>query len=82
MLMWLNGNELESAWERRGWLDLLPLLENKYGVDKCYMFENNVFPNIVTLPPPASQTLPPQSIGWQKVPGVNILAHLHHKPID
>ncbi|KAM7412529.1 hypothetical protein PAMA_020076 [Pampus argenteus] len=63
------------------WLDLLPLLEKKYGVDKCYMFENNVFPSTVALPPPASQTLPPQSIGWQKVPGVNILDHLYHEPI-
>ncbi|KAM7412526.1 hypothetical protein PAMA_020075 [Pampus argenteus] len=64
------------------WLDLLPLLENKYGIDTCYMFANYEFPNSITLPPPASQTLPSQNIGWQKVPGVNILAHLHHKPID
>ncbi|XP_022594108.1 uncharacterized protein LOC111216770 isoform X2 [Seriola dumerili] len=61
------------------WLELLPLLENKYGADRCYMFENNVFPITVTQPPPNSQTPPPQS--WQNVSGVNILDHLYHEPI-
>ncbi|XP_051255621.1 uncharacterized protein LOC127363140 isoform X1 [Dicentrarchus labrax] len=66
------------------WSELLPLLEKKYGADKCYMFENNVFPNTITLPPPTSETLPPQSRccpGWQNVSGVNILAHLYQEPI-
>lgn len=58
------------------WSELLPLLEKKYGADRCYMFENNVFPNTVTLP-----TLRPQSPSWQNVSGVNILAHLYHEPI-
>lgn len=61
------------------WSELLPLLEEKYGADKCYMFENNVFPITVTLPPPASLAPPPQS--WQNVSGVNILAHLYCEPI-
>ncbi|KAL7400045.1 hypothetical protein ABVT39_005695 [Epinephelus coioides] len=65
------------------WLELVPLLEMKYGKDKCYMFENNVFPNTVSLPPPTSQTLPPPSCcpGWENVSGVNILAHLYQEPI-
>ncbi|XP_044209520.1 uncharacterized protein si:zfos-464b6.2 isoform X1 [Thunnus albacares] len=63
------------------WFELLPLLEEKYGVDKCYMFENNVFPNSVALPLPASENLPSESLNWHKVPGVNILEHLHHEPI-
>uniref|UniRef100_A0A8C4ENU6 Glycosyltransferase family 92 protein n=1 Tax=Dicentrarchus labrax TaxID=13489 RepID=A0A8C4ENU6_DICLA len=66
------------------WSELLPLLEKKYVSDKCYMFENNVFPNTITLPPPTSETLPPQSRccpGWQNVSGVNILAHLYQEPI-
>ncbi|MEQ2218490.1 hypothetical protein XENOCAPTIV_003918, partial [Xenoophorus captivus] len=44
------------------------------------MFENNVFPNNVTLPPPKAQSLPKQDC-WKEVPGVNILAHLHQEPI-
>ncbi|XP_018540771.1 uncharacterized protein LOC108888993 [Lates calcarifer] len=63
------------------WLELLPQLEKKYGADQCYMFENNVFPITVTLPPPTSQTLPLQNHHWQNVSGVNILAHLYHEPI-
>ncbi|XP_028430213.1 uncharacterized protein LOC114553210 [Perca flavescens] len=65
------------------WSELLPLLENKYGADRCYMFENNVFPITVTLRPPTSQPLPPQDCcpGWHNVSGVNILAHLYHEPI-
>lgn len=44
------------------------------------MFENNVFPNTVTLPTPHD------SVGlccpnWQNVSGVNILAHLYREPI-
>ncbi|XP_074496431.1 uncharacterized protein LOC141770616 [Sebastes fasciatus] len=64
------------------WSELLPLLERNYGADKCYKFKYNVFLNTVTLPPPTSQTLPPQSCcpGWQNVSGVNILAHLYHEP--
>ncbi|XP_056230864.1 uncharacterized protein si:zfos-464b6.2 isoform X2 [Seriola aureovittata] len=61
------------------WLELLPLLENKYEADRCYMFENNVFPNNNTQPPPDSQIQPPQS--WQDVSGVNILDHLYCEPI-
>ncbi|XP_039987320.1 uncharacterized protein si:zfos-464b6.2 isoform X2 [Xiphias gladius] len=66
------------------WLELLPLLEEKYGADRCYMFENNVFPNTVALPPPTSHTLPRRGRccrGWQAVSGVNILAHLYQEPI-
>uniref|UniRef100_A0A8C4ETC2 Glycosyltransferase family 92 protein n=1 Tax=Dicentrarchus labrax TaxID=13489 RepID=A0A8C4ETC2_DICLA len=65
-------------------IDELILPQSKYGADKCYMFENNVFPNTITLPPPTSETLPPQSRccpGWQNVSGVNILAHLYQEPI-
>ncbi|XP_029301588.1 uncharacterized protein LOC115017372 [Cottoperca gobio] len=65
------------------WLELLPLLEKKYGADRCYMFENNEFPITYTLPPPASQSPPPQGCcpSWRNVSGVNILAHLFHVPI-
>ncbi|XP_024656830.2 uncharacterized protein LOC112429694 isoform X2 [Maylandia zebra] len=62
------------------WVELLPLLENKYGANKCYMFENNVFPINIMLAPPASQSLPPQT-DWKNVTGVNILAHLYQEPI-
>ncbi|XP_041851069.1 uncharacterized protein LOC121646233 [Melanotaenia boesemani] len=61
------------------WLELLPLLETKYGLDKCYEFENNAFPKHISLPPPAPQTLPPQGC-WENIPGVNILAHLYQEP--
>ncbi|XP_041849972.1 uncharacterized protein LOC121645548 [Melanotaenia boesemani] len=61
------------------WLELLPLLEKKYGLDKCYKFENNVFPNNAPLPLPTPQTLPPQGC-WENIPGVNILAHLYQEP--
>ncbi|KAM3615472.1 uncharacterized protein V6R79_002812 [Siganus canaliculatus] len=61
------------------WSELLPLLEKKYGADKCYMFENNVFPNTVHRPPPGAVVESPQS--WQFVPGMNILSHLYHEPI-
>ncbi|KAM3616564.1 uncharacterized protein V6R79_020008 [Siganus canaliculatus] len=66
------------------WLELLPLLERIYGVDRCYMFENNVFPTTVHRPPPASVVVPPQSRccpSWKLVPGVNILSHLYHEPV-
>ncbi|XP_061575892.1 uncharacterized protein si:zfos-464b6.2 [Cololabis saira] len=63
------------------WLELLPLLEEKYGDDKCYMFENNQFPNNVERPPPSpAQGLPPKD-RWKNVSGVNILAHLYQEPI-
>ncbi|KAM9358991.1 uncharacterized protein ABDE67_002134 isoform 2-T2 [Symphorus nematophorus] len=58
------------------WSELLPLLEEKYGADQCYQFENNVFPNVVTQPQ-RNSCCP----GWQHVPGVNILDHLYHEPI-
>ncbi|XP_026229563.1 uncharacterized protein LOC113171423 isoform X2 [Anabas testudineus] len=61
------------------WLELLPILEKTYGVDKGYMFENNVFP--ITKSPPSPQTLPSQTPSWQNVTGVNILAHLYSEPI-
>ncbi|XP_053176262.1 uncharacterized protein LOC128359974 [Scomber japonicus] len=63
------------------WSDLLPQLEKKYGVDKCYMFQNNVFPHTITVPLSASQKQPIESPGWEFVPGVNILAHLHQRPV-
>ncbi|CAI5692612.1 uncharacterized protein si:zfos-464b6.2 isoform X1 [Oreochromis niloticus] len=62
------------------WVELLPLLEKKYGANKCYRFENDVFPINFMSPPPASQSLPPQA-DWKNVPGVNILAHLYKEPI-
>ncbi|KAM4627509.1 uncharacterized protein ACJ7VT_002446 [Polymixia lowei] len=67
------------------WGELLSLLEQENGPDFCYMFENNVFPTTVTLPPPTSQTPHrPHGCcpGWQGVSGVNILAHLYHEPLD
>ncbi|XP_053176265.1 uncharacterized protein LOC128359976 [Scomber japonicus] len=76
-----DTDELILPQSVNSWSDLLPQLEKKYGVDKCYMFENNVFPNNVTLPLPASQKQQIESPGWKNVPGVNILAHLHHEPI-
>ncbi|XP_040902000.1 uncharacterized protein si:zfos-464b6.2 [Toxotes jaculatrix] len=57
------------------WLELLPLLETKYGADLCYMFENNVFPNTMQ---PHSKTLPSL---WPNVSGVDILAHLYQEPV-
>lgn len=62
------------------WLKLLPLLEKRYGPNKCYMFENNVFPRERVLPPPKPQTLPQQKL-WQNVSGVNILDHVYKEPI-
>ncbi|XP_027855133.1 beta-1,4-galactosyltransferase galt-1-like isoform X1 [Xiphophorus couchianus] len=58
------------------WTELLPLLESKYNRNKCYMFENNVFPNNMTLP--RSGTDPAR---WRGVPGVDVLAHLHQEPV-
>ncbi|KAL7400838.1 hypothetical protein ABVT39_018709 [Epinephelus coioides] len=65
------------------WSELLPLLEKKYGLDKCYLFDNTVFRSTITLPPPTNQTLLPPSCcpGWQNVSGVNILAHLYREPV-
>ncbi|XP_028275133.1 uncharacterized protein LOC114444612 [Parambassis ranga] len=61
------------------WSELLPQLEQKYGVDRCYMFENNVFPN--TIKPPNSPTLPLLA-SWLNVSGVDILAHLYQEPYE
>ncbi|XP_068172616.1 uncharacterized protein [Antennarius striatus] len=61
------------------WLEMLPLLEKLYGPDQCYMFENNVFPNTISLAPPESGVRLPQTL-WDSVPGVNILAHLYQEP--
>ncbi|XP_008424919.1 galactan beta-1,4-galactosyltransferase GALS3-like [Poecilia reticulata] len=58
------------------WTELLPLLESKYTQNKCFMFENNVFPNNVTLP--RGGTDPAR---WRGVPGVDVLAHLHQEPV-
>ncbi|XP_034723916.1 uncharacterized protein si:zfos-464b6.2 [Etheostoma cragini] len=63
------------------WTELLPLLENKYGSDQCYMFENNVFSVAVTRRPPGNRTLHPRDCCPGRVSGVNILAHLYHEPI-
>ncbi|KAM8767952.1 uncharacterized protein AB9X84_018852 isoform 2-T9 [Acanthopagrus schlegelii] len=60
------------------WLELLPLLENKYD-RPCFMFENNVFPNTVAVTHLNSLTSPSD---WQKVPGVNILTHLYQEPVS
>uniref|UniRef100_A0A668SA87 Glycosyltransferase family 92 protein n=1 Tax=Oreochromis aureus TaxID=47969 RepID=A0A668SA87_OREAU len=61
-------------------IDELILPQNKYGANKCYRFENDVFPINFTFSPPASQSLPPQA-DWKNVPGVNILAHLYKEPV-
>ncbi|XP_051813463.1 uncharacterized protein si:zfos-464b6.2 isoform X2 [Acanthochromis polyacanthus] len=61
------------------WLQLLPLLEIRYGTDQCFMFENNVFPNSITLPDPTGRTI--KQDRWVNVSGVNILDHLYHEPI-
>ncbi|XP_053728197.1 uncharacterized protein LOC128763441 [Synchiropus splendidus] len=58
------------------WPELLPQLTSKYKFKNCFTFENNVFPNTVSLTPPTS----PGSSCWSKVTGVNILAHLHQEP--
>ncbi|XP_028275145.1 uncharacterized protein LOC114444619 [Parambassis ranga] len=60
------------------WSELLPQLEQKYGVDRCYMFENNVFPNTIKRPPPNPPTL---LASWLNVSGVDILSHLYQEPI-
>uniref|UniRef100_A0A087XJK2 Glycosyltransferase family 92 protein n=1 Tax=Poecilia formosa TaxID=48698 RepID=A0A087XJK2_POEFO len=62
------------------WTELLPLLEKKYGADRCYLFENSWIPTEFALPPPKPKALPPQD-QWQNVSGVNILAHLYREPI-
>ncbi|CAJ1066322.1 uncharacterized protein LOC127363141 [Xyrichtys novacula] len=76
-----DPDELILPQSVNSWLELLPLLEKRYGKDKCYKFENNVFHNNIMLPPPSFQTLPPES-RWQKVSGVNILAHLYREPVN
>lgn len=75
--LWPWFNPIPSL---NSWVKLLPLLEKKFGADKCYMFENNVFPREVVLSPPKPQTLPLQE-QWKNVSGVNILAHLYKEPI-
>nr|XP_054599335.1 uncharacterized protein LOC107379849 isoform X1 [Nothobranchius furzeri] len=64
------------------WVDLLPLLEKNFGVDKCYQFENNVFPNNIVLPPSMPETKPPAQGCWKSVTGVNILEHLYQEPVN
>ncbi|XP_030252725.1 uncharacterized protein LOC115569009 isoform X2 [Sparus aurata] len=59
------------------WSELLPLLEEKYGAKQCFMFQNNVFPNTVTDTRPSFMPS-----NWQNVPGVNILTHLYHEPVE
>lgn len=62
------------------WLELLPLLEKKFGANKRYRFRSHVFPNDVLLPPPIfPNTLLQHS--WGNVPGVNILSHLYREPL-
>lgn len=63
------------------WVKLLPLLEKKYGAQRCYKFENNLFPTEFVLPPPQPVTLPPQDL-WQNITGVNILSHLYREPFN
>uniref|UniRef100_A0A667X7K8 Glycosyltransferase family 92 protein n=1 Tax=Myripristis murdjan TaxID=586833 RepID=A0A667X7K8_9TELE len=66
------------------WNDLMPLLEQKYGADKCYKFENYMFPHTFKLPPPVSEThhrlRDKENPTWQGISGVNILKHLYHEP--
>ncbi|KAI3354152.1 hypothetical protein L3Q82_018481 [Scortum barcoo] len=73
-------DELIPPQSVNSWLELLPLLERKYSADRCYMFENNIFPITVLRPPPGSQILA-DHVRWQNVSGVNILAHLYQEPI-
>uniref|UniRef100_A0A8C7XXE9 Glycosyltransferase family 92 protein n=1 Tax=Oryzias sinensis TaxID=183150 RepID=A0A8C7XXE9_9TELE len=62
------------------WLELLPLLEKKFGANKRYRFRSHVFPNDVLLPPPIfPNTLLQHS--WGNVSGVNILSHLYREPL-
>uniref|UniRef100_A0A8C6MCJ3 Glycosyltransferase family 92 protein n=1 Tax=Nothobranchius furzeri TaxID=105023 RepID=A0A8C6MCJ3_NOTFU len=51
-------------------------------VDKCYQFENNVFPNNIVLPPSMPETKPPAQGCWKSVTGVNILEHLYQEPVN
>ncbi|XP_024133187.1 uncharacterized protein LOC112149611 isoform X1 [Oryzias melastigma] len=62
------------------WLELLPLLEKKYGANKRYRFRSHVFPNNVLLPPPIFPNIPLQD-GWGNVSGVDILSHLYREPL-
>ncbi|XP_056138875.1 uncharacterized protein LOC130115290 [Lampris incognitus] len=68
------------------WGELLPLLEQQLGSDFGYLFENSVFPVTASLPPPPSSLSPNLPHGccpaWKDVPGVNILAHLYHEPVN
>ncbi|RVE65185.1 hypothetical protein OJAV_G00134180 [Oryzias javanicus] len=62
------------------WLELLPLLEKKFGANKRFRFRSHVFPNDVLLPPPIFPGVPPQD-GWGDVSGVDILSHLYREPL-
>uniref|UniRef100_A0A667XBH9 Glycosyltransferase family 92 protein n=1 Tax=Myripristis murdjan TaxID=586833 RepID=A0A667XBH9_9TELE len=65
------------------WNDLMPLLEQKNGADKCHLFENYMFPHTFKLPPPVSEThhlQDKENPTWQGISGVNILDHLYHEP--
>ncbi|RVE65184.1 hypothetical protein OJAV_G00134170 [Oryzias javanicus] len=63
------------------WVELLPVLEKTYGANKCYMFQNNVFPKDVVLPPPPFAKAAPSQELWKNVSGVNILDHLYQEPL-
>ncbi|XP_008425050.1 uncharacterized protein LOC103475304 [Poecilia reticulata] len=63
------------------WSQLLPLLEKRHGVDRCFIFENNWFPTEFTVRPPPPNVLP--ALGrWRDVFGVNILTHLYSEPVQ
>uniref|UniRef100_A0A3Q2GP03 Glycosyltransferase family 92 protein n=1 Tax=Cyprinodon variegatus TaxID=28743 RepID=A0A3Q2GP03_CYPVA len=62
------------------WVELLPILEKRYGAGKCYIFENNWIPVEFALTPPPPHTLPQQK-QWQNISGVNILTHIYNEPI-
>lgn len=71
-----DSDELILPQSVSSWTELIPELKKKYYVDHCFIFENNVFPSTIALPP-QSKCCP----GWDKVPGTNILAHLHQLPV-
>ncbi|XP_029923322.1 uncharacterized protein LOC115370439 [Myripristis murdjan] len=67
------------------WNDLMPLLEQKNGAEKCYKFENFKFPHTFKLRPPVSEThhlQDKENPTWKGISGVNILDHLYHEPPD
>ncbi|KAL2096571.1 hypothetical protein ACEWY4_008719 [Coilia grayii] len=59
------------------WVELLPLLEQKYGVSTSFEFENNVFRNTWS-----GRNAAQRPKEWRGVPGVDILDHVWREPND